>query len=700
MLYNFVLMKLKMLLTSVLLTYQVYLIAQQSNSITTKAYDTVTVTATRTQRILGNTAVPVSIISKATIAASGSVRLQDILNEQTGLVVTNNFGNGIQVQGLAPEYTLILVDGEPLIGRNGGVLDLSRFTVNNIKKIEIVKGPSSSLYGSEAMGGVINIITEGSTKKNAQASIRYGRYNTIDANINAGYTHNKLQLNASLNRYSTSGFDLNQLAVGKTQNPFANYTAQLSAKYALTPNTTIQYTPKLYTEKQAGTYALNNGDVIRSTVQLNEYTHTIKLQHRFNSKLTSQLRLYSSQYTANSLDVYTKNSTTYYDDRFKQNFIRAENQNDISLSQNHILTVGTGVAADRLFTNRYDGVKHNTQIFAYLQDDYTLKNKWNFITGVRYDYNSTYAANVSPKVALAYKHNNQWKYTASIGLGFKAPDFRQQFLNFTNNVAGGYTVYGANEISYATLQQQVTQGILSTLTSSASALATLKPETSIGYNVGVAYTSTNKQWSTSVQLFRNDLKNQIITKAIAFTQQGAAPVFSYFNVNEALTQGAEVELKYNITKQLQLSGGYQYLYTADKQVLRELKAGKIFGKDDGSLTARVLTVQDYGGQLNASKHQANAKVFFQNAKGLTASLRCLYRSRWGVQDVDGNLILHRNDEYTKSFTQMNITAGKAFNNGITLQLGADNITNNRNSRWLPNMPGITYYTVVKYNFVK
>jgi outer membrane receptor for ferrienterochelin and colicins len=109
--------------------------------------------------------------------------LADVLREQNGITMTSGFGAGVQLQGLNPDYTIILIDGEPLIGRTAGVLDLNRIAVGNIKKIEIVKGPSSSLYGSEAMAGVINIITDKKNTDALSANIRYGSYNTKDGNI-------------------------------------------------------------------------------------------------------------------------------------------------------------------------------------------------------------------------------------------------------------------------------------------------------------------------------------------------------------------------------------------------------------------------------------------------------------------------------------------------------------------------------------
>ena len=84
------------------------------------------ITATRNERKLGNVAVPVNIISQKNIQQAGSLRLKDILQEQPGLFLTSGFGVGVQMQGLNPDYTLILIDGEPLTGRTSGVLDLNQ----------------------------------------------------------------------------------------------------------------------------------------------------------------------------------------------------------------------------------------------------------------------------------------------------------------------------------------------------------------------------------------------------------------------------------------------------------------------------------------------------------------------------------------------------------------------------------------------
>ena len=117
------------------------------------------------------------------------------MNEQTGLITVPDFGGGegIQLQGLDSQYTLILVDGVPLVGRSAGTLDLGRITVGNIKQIEIVKGASSSLYGSDALGGVINIITE--TIKNGfngHVNYRLGSFDSHDLSSTIQYKKQRL----------------------------------------------------------------------------------------------------------------------------------------------------------------------------------------------------------------------------------------------------------------------------------------------------------------------------------------------------------------------------------------------------------------------------------------------------------------------------------------------------------------------------
>ena len=122
----------------------------------------VVISSTKTSKKLIELPLPATVIGSKEINQFGSVSLKEALVNKTGIttVATRTGTEGIQMQGLDAAYTVILIDGMPVIGRSFGTLDLNRISLSNIERIEIIKGASSSLYGSHALGGVINLITE------------------------------------------------------------------------------------------------------------------------------------------------------------------------------------------------------------------------------------------------------------------------------------------------------------------------------------------------------------------------------------------------------------------------------------------------------------------------------------------------------------------------------------------------------------
>ena len=685
----------------------------QNDTLFSKTLTELVVTATRTERKLSNVAVPVQIISRKAITQSGSVRLNDILSEQTGLYITSGgattsagggvFGNGVQLQGLSPDYTLILLDGEPIIGRQGGVIDLSRLSVGNIKKIEIVKGPSSSLYGSEAMGGVVNIITEQAQLNRLDASFRYGRFNSTDANLSAAIKKQNWGLQLFGNRNSSNGFDLDENAPGKTVDPFSSYTTQARFNFFPSAKTKISVSGRYYNEKQDNyflTQDIGSGSTIAITGDGNVKDMNLNpvITQQFNNNLRSSMRLYFSRYEYEQTLLKDADKSPYYYDFFQQDFYRAENQTDINLPARNFLTVGAGIVMEKLNTTRYDGKRSNDILYAFIQDEWRANENLTFIGGLRYDDNSAYQSRLSPKLAAQFKVNDKLRINASYGAGFKAPDFRQLFLNFLNTAAGGYVVYGANEITISELESQKQQGILSEILPRAYDLALLKPEISKGFNAGAHY-DVNEKLNFDVNLFRNDIDDLIQVDIIAF-RSNAAPVYSYFNVKEAYTQGAEINSSYRINNKFQLQGGYQFLMTADKADLKRIENGQVYTRDLETNEVYKVQKSDYGGLPNRSKHMANAKLFYENTKkGWSASVRAIYKSRWGTYDKDGNGIINREDEFASGSTLINITAAKTIN-AFQLQAGIDNLFNYKDELNLPGQPGIQPYISIHYSFIK
>ena len=674
-----------------------------TDSLFNRKLEEVVVTATRSERKLSNIAVPVTLIQQKTIRQSGSLRLNDILGEQTGLFITQSFGRGVQMQGLSPDYTLILLDGEPLIGRMGGVLDLSRLTVGNIKKIEIVKGPSSSLYGSEALAGVINIITDRSNGRKLQADLRYGRFNTIDASLNAATRVGKLSLGAFVNSNSSEGYSLLPNAVQKTVEPFWRLTSQVNLGYDFSEKTRFNITARYnyeniqnsITVQNLGALVLSKGNEINKDLNI-----TPSVSHRFNNKLKTTFRGYASAFESQQ-KLAVKDQIIDYDDQFKQEFYRLENQTDITFNEKLILNAGGGFIKEYVRSNRYDTQltrRSNQVAYFFLQQEWIPVKKLSLIAGLRYDDNTAYASVWSPKLALQYRVTEKLRVNASVGRGFKAPDFRQLYLNFTNIAAGSYSVFGS-----LVARDEVTRlqkaGQIDYILPAFEKLDDLKPETSTGLNIGVQYDPTDKI-KTRVNFFRNDITNLILTDIIAYKTNGGQ-IFSYLNISRAFTQGAELEASWQVHNTVNLSGGYQFLMTADKDVLDDIEAGKMFKRDEQTGISSLLTRSEYAGLPGRSKHMVNLKVFYESpGSRWFATTRFIYRSRWGTTDLDGNGIINRDDEFANGFLQVNVSGGMNFKKGIRVMAGVDNLFNYTDPENMPGVPGYNWYVTLSLDIQK
>lgn len=673
---------------------------EHPDSLAFKSIEEVVVTATRTPRLLGNVAIPASIVSSKTLYQSGSLRLNDILAEQTGIVVVDNFGKGIQVQGLSSEYTLILLDGEPLIGRTGGVFDLSRLTIRNIVKIEIIKGPSSSLYGSEAMGGVINIITDRSGQHKTDLSARYGRFNSVDAAANFSRRYNNTDVQGAFNYNRSAGYSLKPNSSQQTVEPYWRSTQHVTVNH--------KFNDKL---KMGVGYRHNNTEIKNSIVvqngsstiisngfeRTNEHNLTPHLQYRFSSKLTTTFRGYLTGFSTIQ-ELKVKEAEGGYNDRFSQDFKRVENQSDWQIREQSAFTAGAGFIDESVSSNRYDSLstkRKNSIAYFFLQHEEKINKKLTLIGGFRFDANRAYASVWSPKVALQYRISESVSLNVSYGRGFKAPDFRQLYLNFTNLAAGSYSVFGS-QVALPEIKRLQDANQIQETTSLIGKVADLKPEVSGGINAGVKFKMTSGI-KGSVNLFRNDLNNMILTDVIAYKRNGGQ-IFSYFNVNRALTQGAEIDLEKKITTTLTIKTGYQFLYTADKDVLSAIRKGSIFQRDLESGQVYRMHIADYGGLPNRSRHNANLKLTYENTTGVFATTRLIYRSRWGTNDLDGNGLINRSDEYAKGYIQLNISAGFAINKKFRIMGGIDNLLDYKDIQFLPGNPGRVGYIDMQLNF--
>ncbi len=672
-----------------------------ADSLKTLNLGEVVVTATRNEKLLSAVPMLVTIINQQQIRAMGSLRLNEVLQEQTGLAIQTNHGNGIQMQGLNPDYTLILIDGEPLIGRTAGTLELSRLAVGNIKQIEIVKGPSSSLYGSEALAGVVNIITENPKSTKGTFSSRYGTNNTLDLSGSLSLNKNKFGAYLFANRYSTSGYALIPQTFGQTVEPFHNYTLQAKFNYDFSKKVKLTFSTRYFIENQQSNFdigTLQSPIFVSGNGQVKDINLNPILQYRVSDKLKMQFRLYNSIYETNSKLNYLTSKEIYDETFFRQTFLRPEIQTTYFLSEKHIFTFGAGRIWESVAATRYEGTKTFSTSYAFLQYELQPIKKLNLILGSRFDSHSAYGSQLSPKLSAQYDITPKIALRASTGVGFKAPDFRQLYLNFNNAVAG-YSVFGTQEIASALMQLQA-QNQIAEILLNPDAIGNLKAESSIAYNFGFKLKPTEKLL-INLNFFRNDISNLIETQVVARKTNGQS-VFSYRNLNQVFTQGAEIDLSYILHKNFTFSAGYQFLQAKDKQVIEEVKNGDIFRRNPQTLAVSRVTLKDYGGLFGRSNNMVNIKLFYENpTHGISANIRGIYRGSYGLGDRNGNLILDDKSEYVSGYTIWNVAISKELiNKKLRLQTGIDNIFNQKDPQNIPNLAGRLLWASVNFQISK
>jgi len=690
----------KLIYCSLFIISCAHVIAQEIVKDTLKATELteVVLTATRTARQLSSLPLPVTIISKKNITNSGTVRLNEILNEQTGIVtVPDESGfEGIQIQGILSEHILMLIDGVPLIGRSSGNFDLSRLTVGNIKQIEIVKGPSSSLYGSEALGGVINIITETPNNKILKGNLSYriGSFTQQDINLDFKQQIGKFKYIFFANRFSSNGYDLTPNTKGKTVDPFRNYTFSGKGIYDFSNKTSLFTSLRYYKQAQDTELYFNNG-LFEGDSKEEEINAHIKLDQQWNHKFDIDYELYYTNYKTRELLINKENQEILNDNFYNQNLLRPEIRSHYTFDSFGTITLGLGIQYNELDRTFFDSkISFNSQ-YIYAQYDVNPVKNLNIIAGARFDNHSEYSNQFSPKFAARYKLTKTIAIKGSVGYGFKAPDFRQLYFDFTNSTVG-YTVLG-NNVALEKLQELNKQGqILEQVISQNELEDVLEPESSIGYNLGI--TLKKYKWNTELNFFRNDFRNQIDTRIIARKTNGQN-VFSYINHNKTYTTGLELNTSYNAIKNLQISAGYQLLYAFDKEKNKEVENNKAFVRDPKTNKSITIENKDYFGLFNRSKHTANFKVSYEIPKLKTnINARILYRSKYAQFDTNGNGF---SDSYDTSFidgyTITNISANQTFFTDFNLHVGVNNLFDYTNND-ISSQPGIQGYLKLNYKF--
>ena len=616
----------------------------------------VTVTGTRTQKHLKDAPVITQVITSHDIEVRGLTSVSDVLKDDMPGIDFQQLGYGadIKMQGLDANYILFLIDGERIAGESGGNVDYSRLNTANIERIEIVKGAASALYGSQAMGGVINIITK-KTRKKLEISVgsQFKQYNNIDfpdlQTNDENFVFKQNLERPNLNSNLSIGLNFGKISsrtdfVIKSCDAYQLFDNERINKEYVNIDTTVYeaLNTNPYSIDGFEDYSLNQklnfkfNDNLSITLKTSYYNHS---QYDFNIDNTFKKFIdftyggnITYNFNENSSIIGSYNSDTY--DKYNQSEItnigiriyshRFNNPRVIynTIFNKHEVTTGLEFIHETLLSDKftYDVIEQKTTqtYIAFIQDDIKFSEKLNFIAGLRGDYHSAFGFHTSPKLSLMYKIK-PFTIRGNYASGFRAPNLKELYMNWEH--LGMFVIQGSED---------------------------LKPETNNYFSLSTEF--TKKKFNSSIIIYHSRFKNKIEGQ-----WSSDQTVYEYINVRKSDVSGVDITLKYRIFKDFNISGAYSYLY------------------DNNSANGvRLSTV---------SPHSANVRFEYKLRKGIYNAIFNLSSKIYGAKNFDvTDEINFRGEDvdaiYPVSYSPYSMwkfTFTQNFYNGINLIFGIDNL---------------------------
>ena len=659
---------------------------------------------------LERSAMPVQIITRRMIELMGSRRLDEVLKEQTGMAIVNNVGGGsrsvgVQMQGFSSEYVMILIDGQPMVGRNNGNFDLSRISVSNIERIEIVKGASSCLFGSDALGGAINIITRhGAVEPQAIASLYYGSLNILDATLDTEFpfAHQRGTVNFSSNYYRTDGFNTNPyLLNGPSSPPYDNFATQGRIRYRTGKNSTLGSSMRYGLRRSDMSKDWGDDWVAKDSQEETDLNFSLTFDHTFRSGWRSMSRYYLTHYTTNEAVLWQSQSTNLHENVFEQTVHRFEQQIAWQYRDGLQLTGGAGGSFELMADQTLQGTQHLGTFFGYIQGEKQFFGKMNALGGIRYDRTSAYGGKINPSLGIQYALTDKIMLKSGIGSGFKAPDFRMRYQVFFNP-GFNYLVIGS-EMLKQTLDQMQANGEISEIFqySVDNLNKPLEAERSTSLNTGVTW-KASPSFSLEANVFYHRIHNQIqVTPVASGTSIGS--IYSYQNLPNVVNKGLEANLTWSPVENLHIQIGYQYMLSRDLSVVDSIRTGNwpynqnLHDPKTGNHYAPGPS--DYWGIESRSRHMLNARAFYSYRPwDAQISLRLNYRGKYPFVDYNGNGFIDRFDHFVPAHSLLNaLIEKKLYKQRVALRLTADNILDFKH-QFMPGQPGRVFLLGASYRW--
>lgn len=623
------------------------LLAAQENQ------ETMVVTASQTQHSELTAPASVSVITRAELDKLVLNDVADAVKKLPGIYInpTSSYGRSeIKIRGMKSDYTLLLVNGrrinsrETLTSGYANDFDLATIPTAAIDRIEVIRGPMSSLYGADALGGVINVILRQPTDR-SEGSIGYD----LDAPTvgSGGATHR-------LNAYGSGPLMDNRL--------LGNLIVDGSRRSAWHSEQSVNPNADAYEEREKlsvlGTlkWLIANSQDLDFDLVYNRDNRDANWNNAGGIPATPRN---VQKMDRLNLGLTHNGSWEFFDTRARYYFERANLADDSELNKavydvtqtNHTVDGQvSGYLGDHLLTggaeyrltelrhshNLRSGSKNVSQGAVYAQDEFSLGDLA-LTFGARVDEHETYGTELSPRAYATYSLSDKWVIKGGVTRAFKAPTLYQTSESYRITSCRGNCVIVGNPH--------------------------LKPETSLSYELGTAY--QGDRYGGGVTLFDNEIKDMIQTEL--WDRKVANAVLTYRNVNKARIRGIELNAWLDVTETVNLTGNWTFVDAQDRTTKREL----------------TLT----------PKHTVNTQLNWQARENLSTYISYQYIGTQYLRDrIKGD-----------AYSTVDIGASYSPVKNLALKLGMTNLTNSKRDDVAADkydyiLKGRSLYSGVSYAF--
>nr|VFK54268.1 MAG: vitamin B12 transporter [Candidatus Kentron sp. TUN] len=404
-------------------------------------FEPIMVTATRTAQTTDETLASVTVITRHDIERQQVQSVHDVLRSVPGISITNNGGSGkdtsVFLRGTNSDHVLVLVNGVKVGSATLGTTAFQHIPIEQIERIEVVRGPRSSLYGSEAIGGVIQIFTrKGGEELKPFFSIGYGRYHAYSASAGVSGGGKRGWFNLSVSGSDTEGFNACDgkpspggggcYTIEPDRDGYRELSGSLRAGYRFDNNVEMDvHLLRAVGDTESDGTTVNKSESIQQV---------LGGSFRYSPTENWQVTLVGGQ---------SRDETENFKDGVSATEINTERdtislQNDLVVADEHLITLGFDYQGDRIHSNKAYAVtsRDNKGLFTQYQGTFFAHD---LQLSLRRDDNEQFGQYTAGGVAWGYAFGEDLRLTANYGTAFKAPTLNELYWPYSKNISGTTT---------------------------------------------------------------------------------------------------------------------------------------------------------------------------------------------------------------------------------------------------------------------